>query len=369
MVTTDSNDFYNLLGVERGASEAEIKSAYKKAARKYHPDNRETGNEELFKKIGEAYETLKDPQKKEIYDRYGAEGLKGMGAQGGFSGGFADFGDLSDIMSSFFGEGFSGASSRGRGGRSRASRGQDHSVDLQLNFLDPIQSIKKKIKLNPLQQCSSCQGKGCLKPEDKQVCNTCSGHGQVHTVQNTILGQFRQSSTCPSCGGSGEIIKNPCNPCRGKGYKREEKEIEVTIPAGIYDGATMRLQGIGDVGRNGGPAGDIYLAIHVKDHPKFERQESDIYSEIKIGVAEAALGAKLEVPTIYGTKTLEIRSGTQSGELYTLRGEGMPRLNQANKKGDHYVKVSVQIPKHLSSKEKDLLKELQKLRESKDIEI
>ncbi len=367
----NTDDFYSLLGVSRDAGEKEIKSAYKQAARKYHPDNKETGSEEMFKKLGEAYETLKDPQKKAIYDQYGKEGLKGMGGfggAGGFNGSGAGFEDLSDLFSSFFGGGgFSGASSRG-GGR-RTSKGQDQVVDITLEFLDPIKELKKKIRFNPLVQCAKCEGKGAEKESDVITCVTCKGSGQVTTVQNTMLGQFRQTSTCPGCSGSGKTITNPCNSCRGKGFKRENKEVEVTIPAGVFDGANMRLAGIGDTSTNGGPPGDIYLAIHVKSHAKFKREDEDIYSEINIGFSEASLGTSLEVPTVRGTKKLDIKSGIQSGEVLTLKGEGMPRVNNPNKIGDHFVKVNVVTPKNLTGAEKDLLKEFQKLRHGRDIII
>lgn len=360
--TQNTDDFYSLLGVSKSADEKEIKSAYKQAARKYHPDNKETGSEEMFKKLGEAYETLKDPQKRTIYDQYGKEGLKGAGA--GFNG--AGFGgeDLSDIFSSFFGGGF-GQSSRGRA--HRATKGQDHVVDISLEFLDPVNEIKKKIRLNPLVVCSSCDGKGAANEADVVTCTTCNGIGQVSSVQNTILGQIRQTTNCPTCAGRGKTVKNPCTTCKGKGFRRETKEVEVNIPAGVYDGANMRLAGMGDAGTNGGPPGDIYLSIHVKPHSKFERDDAHIYSEISIGLTEAALGTSLEVPTIRGMKKIEIKPGTQSSEVQTLKNEGMPRVNHPGRLGDHYVKIKVVTPKNLTGAEKDLLKELQKLRQGRDV--
>ncbi len=366
MSTQNTDDFYTLLGVSRGADEKEIKSAYKQAARKYHPDNKETGSEEMFKKLGEAYDTLKDPQKRTIYDQYGKEGLKGMGGFGGGAGfgGAEGFEDLGDIFSSFFGGG--GFSSRSRGGR-RTTKGQDHVVDINLEFLDPVHEVKKKIRLNPLVLCSNCDGKGTENPADVITCATCNGIGQVSSVQNTILGQIRQTTTCPNCAGSGKAVKNPCTSCKGKGFRRETKEVEVTVPAGVYDGANMRLAGMGDASTNGGPPGDIYLSIHVKSHAKFQRDEAHIYSEIEIGFPEASLGTSLEIPTIRGTKKLEIKAATQSGEVITLKGEGMPRVNNPTRLGDHYVKIKVVTPKNLTGAEKDLLKELQKLRHGRDI--
>lgn len=370
MVVSNTDDYYELLGVSRSASEKEIKSAYKQAARKYHPDNTETGNEELFKKLGEAYDVLKDPEKRALYDQYGKEGVKagagaGFGGFGDFAGG-AGFEDLSDIFSSFFGGGFSGAAGGRRAQRGpRASRGEDHVVNINLNFLDPKTSIKKKIKFNPLVTCKTCDGKGAEKAEDITTCTQCNGSGQVVTVQNTFLGQVRQAMTCPSCSGTGQEIKNKCGSCRGKGLKREEKEVEVTIPAGIYDGANMRLSGIGDAGRYGGPPGDIYLNINVKDHPQLKRDGAEVYSQLEVDFVDAALGAKLELETINGKKTLEIKPGTQSGAVETLKQEGFPKINNPARFGDHHISIIVKTPTNLSPKEKDLLKELQKLRHKK----
>ena len=366
-----TEDYYEILGVSKSASDAELKSAFKKAARKFHPDNSDTGNEDMFKKVGEAYEVLKDPQKRQIYDQYGAEGLKGAGGAGGFSGfegfgGAGGFEDLGDIFSSFFGGGFNGGGGRAR---NRATRGQDHEVSIQIDFLAPVEDTEKKIRLNPLESCTTCDGKGAVNESDIVTCGTCNGTGQVTSVQNTIFGQVRQNSTCPSCGGTGKEIKNPCGSCKGRGYKREEKEIEVKIPAGIQDATTMRLSGMGDIGRNGGPRGDIYLTIRVRDHDKFKREGADIFSTLKLGLAEAALGHEIKVPTIYGTEKLKVKSATQSGQVYTIKDAGMPFLNRKNKKGNHYVNVEVVIPSNLSREEKKLLEEFQKLRRGQDIEV
>ncbi|MCE2929202.1 MAG: molecular chaperone DnaJ [Candidatus Caenarcaniphilales bacterium] len=364
---TDNNDYYEILGVSRGADDKEIKSAYKQAARKYHPDNKETGSEEKFKTLGEAYETLKDPQKRTIYDKYGKEALKGAGGSAGFGdfSGAAGFEDLGDIFSSFFGGGFSSSRQRGP----RQTRGQDHSVEINLKFLDPLNETKKKIRINPLGVCKTCNGLGAASQADISTCGTCNGQGQVTMVQNTILGQIRQSATCPDCNGRGKAIKNPCSPCKGKGYKREEKEIEVTIPAGIADGNTMRVAGVGDVGSNGGPPGDIYLHISTEENQKFRREGQHVYSEVEISFADAALGINIKVPTITGDKDLKINPGLQSNTVQTLKNEGFPELNRPSRKGDHYIKIIVKTPTSLSSEEKKLLQELQKLRHSKDLKI
>lgn len=359
MVMTDNNDYYEILGLSKTADDREIKAAYKQAARKFHPDNKETGNEEMFKKVAQAYETLKDPEKRNIYDKYGQEGLKGMG---GFSG--AGFEDLGDIFSSFFGGAF-----RQEASGPRPSRGQDHEMEIKLKFLDPLVDTVKKIKINPLSVCKSCNGSGAASLTDLITCNTCGGRGQVSSVQNTILGQFRQTSTCPNCSGRGKTIKNPCSPCKGKGYKRENKEIDITIPAGIADGNTMRLSGIGDSGSNGGPPGDIYLHIKIEQDENFQREGSNVYSQVQIGFADAALGINLKVPTINGEKELKINPGTQSEAILTFKNLGFPELNRPSRIGDHYIKILVKTPSNLNSDEKKLLQEFQKLRQNKDIKL
>ena len=370
MVATSSNDFYELLGISRDADEKTIKSAYKKAARKYHPDNSETGDEETFKKVNEAHEVLSDSNKRTVYDQYGAEGLKAGAGAGGFGGGgfsgAAGFEDLGDIFSSFFGQGFSSGGGR-RSSGPRASRGDDHTVEANLKFLDPLNATKKKIKFNPLVTCGGCDGKGAQKPEDVVTCDTCQGHGQVSTIQNTMLGQFRQTSTCPSCRGTGQKIKNACTECRGKGQKRENKELEVTVPAGIFDGATLRLSGVGDAGKNGGPPGDIYLHVNVDESDYFQREDSNVLTEIDIGFAEAALGGDFDIQSLEGEEKLKIKAGVQSGEVFTLKDKGFHVLNNVKRRGNYYVKVNVVTPENLSSEEKKLFKDLQELRKSKDV--
>ncbi len=361
-----TGDYYDLLGVSRDASEADIKSAYKKAARKYHPDNTETGSEEKFKKLGEAYEALKDPQKRSLYDQYGAEGLKagagGFGGHGGFQG--QGFEDLSDVFSSFFGGGFAGGQGGGRRrGANQAQRGQDHEMGIKLAFLDPLAEIKKKIRINPLVNCKDCNGVGAKNPStDMQVCPSCDGHGEVVTVQNSILGQIRHAQTCPTCKGKGKIIKNPCNTCKGRGQQREEKEVEIKIPAGVEDGSHLRLHGMGDAGKHGGPNGDIYVVLHVAHDSRFERHGADIYTELKLEYPQAALGEDLEIETVQGKTKLEIKAGTQFGQVYTIKNKGMPKLNRSGQYGDHFVKVKVETPTKISGEERELLQKLKEVR-------
>lgn len=367
-----SGDYYEILGISRDASDADIKSAYKKAARKYHPDNSDTGDEELFKKVGEAYEVLKDPQKRAIYDQYGEQGLKGAGGFGGGAGGFQDFGgfaggdfeDLGDIFSSFFGGGFASSGSRRRS-TNGPRRGQDQQVSIKLDFLDPLQDTNKKIRMNPLADCKTCDGKGAEKSEDVIVCSSCNGQGEVVSVQNTILGQIRHAQTCPNCKGSGKSIKNPCKECNGRGRSRYEKEVDVKIPAGVEDGTRLKLNGMGDAGIKGGPAGDLYLLINVAEHPKFQREGANIYSEEEVDFATAALGDQIEVDTVNGKQKIKIKNGTQAGHVEILRNKGMPFLGRPNRYGDHYIKIHVKTPEKLSSEEKKLLKELKKIYDKK----
>ncbi len=359
-----AGDYYDLLSVSRDASEADIKSAYKKAARKYHPDNTETGSEEKFKQVGEAYDALKDPQKRSLYDQYGAEGLKagagGFGGHGGFHG--QGFEDLSDVFSNFFGAGFAGAGRRSN----RANypeRGRDHELAIKLGFLDPLAEIKKKIRINPLINCTDCNGVGAKNPSaDMQTCPSCNGHGEVVAVQNSILGQIRHSQTCPTCKGKGKIIKNPCTSCKGRGQQREEKEVEIKIPAGVEDSSHLRLHGMGDAGKHGGPSGDIYVILQIAKDPRFERHGADIYTELKIDYTDAALGEKLEIETVAGKTELEIKAGTQFGQVYTIKNKGMPKLNRNGQHGDHFVKIKIETPTKLSGEEKELLKQLKSRR-------
>ncbi len=361
-----AGDYYDLLGISRDASEADIKSAYKKAARKYHPDNTDTGSEEMFKKVGEAYDALKDPQKRSIYDQYGAEGLKaGAGGFSGHGGGFhgAGFEDLSDVFSSFFGGGFAGGGGGRRSRPDRPSRGQDHEVAVNLKFLDPLQEVKKKIRLNPLINCAECHGVGAKNPSaDMQTCQTCQGQGEVISVQNSILGQIRHAQTCPTCKGKGKVIKNPCTSCKGRGQSRQEKEVEIKIPAGVEDGNHLKLAGMGDAGLNGGPSGDIYVLLHVEGDSRFERRGADIYSELDIGYPEAALGETIEIETIHGKTKLEIKAGTKFGQVYTLKNKGMPKLHRQGQYGDHYVQVHIETPNKISGEERELLQKLKELK-------
>lgn len=351
----DKRDYYEVLGIEKGADDAAIKKAYRTMAKKYHPDlnpdNKEA--EEKFKEVNEAYEVLSDPQKKSMYDQYGHAAFDqtaggGPGGFGGF-GGFGDFGDIGDIFSSFFGGG--GGSSR----RNGPMRGSDIRVRLNITFEEAAKGTKKTVSYPRVEECPDCSGSGAKKGTSPETCRKCNGTGTIRVQQRTMLGMMQTSSPCPDCGGRGKTIKNPCDNCRGKGYIRINKKIDVTVPAGIDDGQTLSVRGQGDAGRNGGGYGDLLVSISVRDHDIFERSGYDLYCEIPISFTEAALGAEVKVPTLDGEETYHIPEGTQTGTTFVLKGRGIQRLN-AKSKGDLRFTVRVETPKSLNAEQKELLR-------------
>mgnify|MGYP001276413885 FL=1 len=354
-----SEDLYGLLGISQGASEQEIKRAYKKKAREYHPDvNKSANAEATFKKIQKAYSILSDPQKKAQYDQFGVADDSASGGSGGFGGGgFGGFnsGSFDDIFDSFFG----GTSSGGRQ-RTGSSRGDDLRYDLTITLEDAAKGISKEIEIYHLDQCDECNGTGS-KSGKKQTCATCNGTGQIKKVQNTFLGSFQQVATCAKCQGSGELISDPCKRCSGNGVEKKSKKIEVSIPAGVDSGMKLRVSGEGNHGLKGGSAGDLYVFITVETHHYFKRDDDDVTIVIEVPYTQLILGTELEVPTLTGTGKLKIPSGTQSGTQFRLKGKGLARL-QGYGSGDQYVKIQSIFPEKLSGKEKKLIEELSQLR-------
>lgn len=350
-------DYYEVLGISRSASDNEIKKAYRKLAMKYHPDRNPDDKEaeESFKEATEAYEVLSDDQKRQIYDAYGHEGLKSRGYQG------PDFEDIFSSFGDIFGDIFGFGRADGRRSRQGPIRGSDLRYDLSVSFMDAVHGISKDIEIERPDTCWTCEGTGLRPGHKAETCQTCQGRGQVVRAQ----GFFRMSTTCPHCRGEGEIIKDPCNDCDGVGLVKNKKKVSLKIPAGIDTGAKMRLRGNGEGGRKGGPAGDLYVIIHVEPHEFFQREGDLIYCRYPLAMDQATLGCKPEVPTIHGEKKLTIPKGTQSGQTFTLKNEGVPHLRGSGR-GDMIVEVQVITPTKLSKKQKELLKEFGELERKKE---
>ena len=352
-----SRNYYDILGVSKNATDAEIKSAFRKLAKQYHPDlNKEPGAEEKFKEIGEAYAVLSDAEKKRQYDTLGHEAFTQGAAGGGFGGGFGGFSaediDLSSIFDDLFGGSMFGNSRRNRG--SRPTKGKDTLITISLTFEEAVFGCKKTISVDLDSTCDACSGKG---GSGEQTCSTCGGRGRVLSEQRTMFGVFQSESTCPTCGGKGKNYKDTCSKCHGSGHVIKNKEIEITVPEGVDTGHQLRISGKGAAGYNGGPNGDIYIEFKVKNHSLFERKENDIYVDLPITIVDAALGCKKEVPTLTGTVIIDIDAGTQSGDQLRLKGKGV-KDPMRKKNGDMYVVIDVIIPTKLDKKQKDLLKEL-----------
>lgn len=343
-------DYYESLGVDRSADEATIKKAYRKLAKQYHPDVNpgDAEAEKKFKEVNEAYAVLSDPEKKAKYDQFGHAAFEAGGGASGF-GGFGDFGfDMSDIFSSFFGGG--GSTRRG------PVRGDDISVRVTLTFEEAVFGTKKEISYQRVQKCASCAGSGAAKGTSPKTCTTCGGSGRVRVQQRTPLGIMQTQKTCDACRGTGKIIETPCDACRGNGYVRATKKLDVSIPAGIDDGQRIVLSAQGSEGRDGGPAGDLYIYVTVKPHAVFEREGADIYCEVPISFTEAALGAEIDIPTLEGTEKYAIPEGTQTGTTFTLRQKGVPVVNSKTSRGALHITVMVEVPKSLSGEQKELLR-------------
>lgn len=359
----DKRDFYEVLGLSKGASDDEIKRAFRKLAKQYHPDlnpgNKEA--EQKFKEVNEAYSVLSDPDKKAKYDAYGHAGVDpnyGAGQGGGFGGGFSGFDDLGDVFSSFFGGGFGGGfgNSSGRSANNAPQKGQNRQASISISFEEAAFGCKKDISFTRVENCPDCSGTGAAKGTSPETCPNCKGSGTVTTQQRTPLGVFRSQSVCDKCRGKGKIVKTPCTTCSGSGMVRKSKKLTVNIPAGIDDGQSIVLSGQGDVGRNGGPNGDAYLTVNVKKHKIFERDGMNIYCDVPITFAEAALGATIKVPTLEGAVEHQIPEGTQSGKIFTLKNKGITEIH-GTRRGDLEFRVIVEVPKNLNTKQKELLKE------------
>ena len=351
----EQRDLYEVLGLQKGASDDEIKKAYRKLAKKYHPDLN-PGDKEAEKKMKEvngAYEVLSDAEKKARYDQYGFAGIDpnyAGGAGGGGFGSFQDF-DLGDIFGSMFGGGFGGQQTRQNGPR----KGENLRITLQLTFEEAVFGCEKSVSVTRNESCKDCGGTGAKKGTSPETCPVCRGSGQVQSTQRTPFGVFSSSSPCQNCKGTGKIIKEPCPSCKGEGRVRKTRTIRVKIPAGIDDGQTISLRGEGNGGTQGGPAGDLYVTVYVKEHKMFKRDGQDIILEMPISFAQAALGATLTVPTVDGKVQYDLPEGTQTGTVFRLRGSGVPSINGRGR-GDQYVKVNVEIPRNLNHEQKELLR-------------
>ena len=353
----NKRDYYEVLGVSKGASEEEIKKAYKKLARKYHPDMNpgDKEAEEKFKEINEANEVLSDPDKKARYDQFGFAGVDpnyGAGAGGGAygAGGF-DFGDLGDIFGSFFGGGFGGA----RANPNAPQRGESLRTSVNISFEEAAFGCEKSVTLERSEQCPTCKGNGCAPGTTPEICPDCHGTGTVQTRRQTPMGVFASNGPCRKCGGTGRLIHQPCPDCRGTGAVRKRKTIKVNIPAGIDHGQTISLRGQGNAGKNGGPAGDLLITVMVQPHELFHRDGVDVFCEAPITFAQAVLGAELEIPTIDGKVKYSIPEGTQTGTVFRLKGKGIPVLNGRGR-GDQYVTVTIETPRNLNKEQKEALR-------------
>ncbi|PYX33035.1 MAG: molecular chaperone DnaJ [Acidobacteria bacterium] len=353
MTTNAKRDYYDVLGVGRTATEVELKSAYRKLALQFHPDRNPNNPdaEEKFKEVSEAYAILADSEKRSVYDRYGHAGLGSAGQGVGFDS--SVFQDFNDIFGEFFGFGdlFGGGGGRRR---SRVQRGADLREDLTLEFEEAFFGTETQVTVRRHEACEDCRGSGAAPGKSPTTCRSCNGRGQVRYQQ----GFFSIARTCPTCQGTGSVITDPCTKCKGEGRILRQRTVDAKVPAGVEDGTRIRFAGAGEVGQFGGPAGDLYVVLHVKEHPFFEREGNDLRCVVPISVAQAAMGAEIRVPTMEGEHTLKVPEGTQPGTTFRIRNKGVPVLN-GHGKGDLYVQARVQIPNRLSKRQRELLQELE----------
>ncbi|MFQ5492943.1 MAG: molecular chaperone DnaJ [Candidatus Dojkabacteria bacterium] len=363
----EKKDYYEVLGVSKTATKKQIKSAFRKLAKKFHPDrNKETDAEEKFKEVQEAYEVLSDDQKRKAYDQFGHAGTQGFGggAQGGFGGfngfDFGNMGGIEDIFAQFFGGNFGGFAGQRRGPR----KGQDIESTIKLSFNEAVFGVEKTLEYKRRLVCEDCKGTGAKHPDKVKTCATCGGNGRVAKVQQTILGGIQTVTSCPTCKGEGHVYEETCETCNGKGHEAKTDTFKIRIPQGIPDGVTLRFTGQGHAGDKGGGYGDLFVNIEITPHEKLERRGNDIYTDIEIDSVTAVLGAEVSVPTVHGNKTLKIPQGTQPETVLRMSKLGGPKFRGTGN-GDQYVRIMVKIPKRLSKEQRELWEKLNELPEHK----
>jgi len=350
-----ARDYYEILGVDRNTDKEEIKRAYRRLARKYHPDvNKEAGADERFKEINRAYEVLSEPETRARYDRFGEAGVS---SGGGGAPDMGDMGGFADIFESFF-SGFSNTGQQQARRRSGPTRGEDLRFDLKLEFREAVFGGEKQIKISHLETCATCSGTGAKPGTRPRTCGTCSGTGQVRRATRTPFGSFTQVSTCPTCNGTGQTIEDKCESCNGLGLNQVTKKLKITIPAGVDSGTRLRVSSEGDAGQRGGPAGDLYVYLFVQADNEFEREGINVLSEIKISYLQAILGDKIAINTVDGKKPLTIPAGTQPDTVLTLEGLGVPKLGNPVARGDHLIRIKIDIPTKIGSEEREVLEKL-----------
>ena len=355
-----ARDYYEVLGVSRGADQDEVKRAYRRLARKYHPDvNKDPGAEDKFKEINRAYEVLSEPEIRARYDRFGEAGVGGAAAGGAGFQDFSDMGGFADIFESFF-SGFSGGPAQAK--RRGPMRGDDLRLDLKLDFSEAIFGGEKEIKISHLENCMTCKGSGAKPGTRPRTCSTCSGSGQVRRATRTPFGSFTQVSACPTCNGTGEVVEDRCEVCGGAGRKQETKKLKITIPAGVDNGTRLRVSNEGDAGMRGGPPGDLYVYLFVKEHSQFKRDGINILSNLKVSYLQAILGCDLKVETVDGPVDVHVPPGTQPNTVLTMENRGVPKLGNPVSRGNHLLTILVEIPTRVKNDERELLAKLAEVR-------
>lgn len=354
----NKRDYYEVLGVDKNADDAELKKAYRVLAKKYHPDMNpgDAEAEKKFKEASEAYAVLSDPEKRRQYDQFGHAAFEGGAGGGGFDFDGFNFGDMGDIFGDLFGDFFGGGGGRRRGGSQGAMQGANVRTSVRITFEEAVFGCEKEIELNLKDECATCHGTGAKPGTSPETCSKCGGRGQVVFSQQSLFGTVQNVQTCPECHGSGKIIKEKCPNCYGTGYTSSKKKIKVSIPAGIDNGQSIRIREKGEPGSNGGPRGDLLVEVLVGRHATFTRQDMNIYSDVSISFAQAALGGDIRISTVDGNIVYTVKPGTQTGSKVRFKGKGVPSLHNKNQRGDHYVTLNVQVPTKLSEEAKEALR-------------